>query len=357
MHEHVSIENVCGLEPEDVVGEIEISVSTTDPAPEVTLTATYQGRLNPPEMNWVEGEIEEETSKEPTEEEINDESEDETETEAETDDETETEAETKTDDEDQEDRPVKLGSSITVVKNGIYTLCTEYEEDGIFYTLNRSVTIGNIQKPEPKQESREPEVINTPPEIESEIPSEEDPPRPTKALPAVMVKEPEEEVSEEPVAEVEEEVLSVKEEAPKEPEPIIIPTPKPELVPKKDLLTRIMLLPPVVKTVGVISAATLAGSAMIFYAWMILFQTARVMWVDERGRAHSLARAFIHRESTGFALTIRSKSLLRAERDEYKIVMPAIFAGIYRYQPVRLRFEERMYCLHVERCIDLPSQG
>ena len=355
-HEHVSVENVCGLEPEDVVGEIEISFSTTDPAPKVVLSATYKGRLNSPEMNWVEGEIEEDTKEEPAEEIIDEKTEDETENEPEdgTGAEADDEPETETDDEAGGDQPVKLGSSITVVKNGIYTLCTEYEEDGIFYTLNRSVTVDNIKKEEPKKESREPEVINTPPETESEIPPREEPPRPTKVLPATLVKEPKENTSEEPVAEVKEEVLPVKEETPSEPE--IIPIPKPELVPKKDFLTRIMLLPPVVKTVSVISAGTLAGAAMIFYAWMILFQTARVMWVDEDGRAHSLARVFIHRESAGFALTIRSKALLRAERDEFKVVMPAIFAKVYRYQPVRLKFEERMYCLHVERTINLPTQ-
>lgn len=435
MHDHLSVENVCGRDEETVVGEVTVDLSTTDPAREVTLTVTYRGELAEPVFSW----------EEPDEPETEEEESEEADTEDETialpkEDETSDPEDAKTDEETVEDEeeaaeesPSKLGSSITVVRNGIYTLLTEYEEDGIGYTLSKSVTIGNIDREGPEisdvylsteekttepvriiveaddengldaeaysidgihffednvfsvkengeytvtvrdslgntsvktitvsniikpappakpapEESKPEEIMEEPPAEEPaaevlpttqeepvvEEPAEED--HPTKVSPATLVKEPEEE--------------------PKEPEPEPVPDePKPE---KGGILSWYRNLPTPVKVATTVSAGALIGGFLIWYAWMILFRTAKVMWTDESGKAHYLTRVFIRRKSPGFTLRLTKNALLRAENDAFCILLPGLFAALYRYQPVAILLENQMYSLHVEKEIRIHNPG
>ena len=127
--------------------------------------------------------------------------------------------------------------------------------------------------------------------------------------------------------------------------------------PKKKLWTWYSELPTPVKVATTVSASALVGGLIFIYTWLILFRTAKVKWIDEEGRGHFLARAFIRRKSTGFAVTLRRKDVLSARCDEFSILLPGAFAAIYHYQPISLWFEERMYSLHVEREIRISQPG
>jgi len=166
-----------------------------------------------------------------------------------------------------------------------------------------------------------------------------------------MVKEPEEEKP----PKVEEKPLE--EERKEEIKPVTAEPTEPVLPKKKSLLQWYADLPAPVKIVTTISASTLAGAVMLFYAWLMLFRTARVMWVDEDGRKHFLSNAFIQRKTQGFAIRLTKRALLKAECDDFCILLPGLFVAIYRYQPVALFLEKHMYSLHVEREIQIHEAG
>ena len=429
MHNHECMDYVCGNTEETEMGMVDIDISTTDPAREVTLTATYHGELAKPEFSWQE---EPEDTEEEGQDALGEEFEEPSDGTKEPEDPQE-ESEEDKEEADKESGPEKLGSSITVVKNGVFTLTTEYEEDGIGYSLSKSVTIGNIDRtgpeitsvtfstetqttepviltveaedenglheqayslngtdfmeedfftvnengeytvyvrdslgnisektvsvsniikpappsvPSPEPESEE-EVVPATPEEEVK-PAEE---HPTKVSPAVMVKEPEEEKP----PKVEEKPLE--EERKEEIKPVTAEPTEPVLPKKKSLLQWYADLPAPVKIVTTISASTLAGAVMLFYAWLMLFRTARVMWVDEDGRKHFLSNAFIQRKTQGFAIRLTKRALLKAECDDFCILLPGLFVAIYRYQPVALFLEKHMYSLHVERKIQIHEAG
>ena len=110
-HNHLVEKYVCGKEENTPVGKISIEASDTAPVRELTLSAGYSGTLAEPEYRWVY-EDESETAEE-------------------------------------EARPQK-SSSISVKKNGIYTLTAGYEEDGKEYQVFHSVTVSNIDRKKPK---------------------------------------------------------------------------------------------------------------------------------------------------------------------------------------------------------------
>ncbi len=96
-HEHPERARVCGLNETDCVGTIGIEISDTLPARTITIKADYNGSLPEPEFQW----------------------------------------------EDSEKKMIP-GSSISVEKNGIYTLLSTYSEDGNNYHVSKEIQINNI---------------------------------------------------------------------------------------------------------------------------------------------------------------------------------------------------------------------
>ena len=96
-HEHPERVRVCGLEETDSVGTIGIEISDTLPTKMLTLKADYTGSLAEPEFQW----------------------------------------------EDSEQKKIS-GSSMSVEKNGIYTLLSTYSEDGKKYHVSKEIQINNI---------------------------------------------------------------------------------------------------------------------------------------------------------------------------------------------------------------------
>ena len=106
MHEHPTRMRVCGKEETDTVGRIVITVSETEPATEVSVSASYSGSLNTPEISWRE-----------------------------------------------EDGKITKSSSIAVSKNGNYTMLATYSEDGVNYETSREIRIANIDRDGPVVQS------------------------------------------------------------------------------------------------------------------------------------------------------------------------------------------------------------
>ena len=102
-HEHTERKRICNLEETDTVGKIGILISETKPAKNLTLKASYEGRLAEPEFAWhlPDGK--------------------------------------------------SLQNNILLVKeNGVYTLVSEYCEDGEKYEVSRDVVITNIDTDGPE---------------------------------------------------------------------------------------------------------------------------------------------------------------------------------------------------------------
>ena len=96
-HEHPERARICGLKETDSVGTIGIEISDTLPAKTITIKADYTGNLPGPEFQWEDSE-----------------------------------------------QKITPGSSISVEKNGIYTLLSTYAEDGNTYHVSKEIKINNI---------------------------------------------------------------------------------------------------------------------------------------------------------------------------------------------------------------------
>ena len=96
-HEHPERARICGLKETDSVGTIGIEISDTLPAKTITIKADYTGNLPGTEFQWEDSE-----------------------------------------------QKITPGSSISVEKNGIYTLLSTYAEDGNTYHVSKEIKINNI---------------------------------------------------------------------------------------------------------------------------------------------------------------------------------------------------------------------
>ena len=101
-HEHPERARVCGLKETDSVGTIRIEISDTLPTRMLTLKADYTGNLPEPEFQWEDSE-----------------------------------------------QKITPGSSISVEKNGVYTILSTYSEDGNTYHVSKEIRINNIDKDGP----------------------------------------------------------------------------------------------------------------------------------------------------------------------------------------------------------------
>ena len=166
-HLHTYRGYVCGKEGLEM-GKITFDISTKDPAAQVVLSATYEGKLETPEMTWEaeqEDEIPDEAEDEKTDAENADDVRD-NETDYEMQD-GETKEDADESDAPEEEEPqgelpegvIPRTSSITVKKNGRYNFYASYEEDGETFRVSRSVEIENIDSEPPTFE-----IIQTPEE-------------------------------------------------------------------------------------------------------------------------------------------------------------------------------------------------
>lgn len=102
-HEHKTEGLVCGKEETDVIGHIGIGISDTEPARTVTLKADYSGEIRYSDFAW----------------------------------------------EDPEGNPLP-GSSISVEKNGLYTLISVCSAEGNMYSISKEIQIHNIDSEGPE---------------------------------------------------------------------------------------------------------------------------------------------------------------------------------------------------------------
>ena len=361
-HDHTYEARVCGKEEDTWMGSLKIYSSDTNPCEEITLTATYEGTLDPPAMKWEEEPTpteESEDSEDGENEEDDEDGEDVTEDPGnKSDTEKQGNPEETEDGESIEEIPETtegeeefegtLTSSISVRKNGIYKLTATYYEDGRRYRVSKSVTVSNIVKKEPVIAKTEP----VPPPAEPEEPAEE------------VIEEEPEEIVEEPVAEVTEETTEepleeVSEEPVEEepiPEGIVKGARKDKEVPaetepenhKKSLAELFQSLPRGVQAVS-LSVVFLLGLAGVGYGIFLLTRVAGVYWVDEKNRKHYFCGAIVRRWLGGYQIRIRKKELFRAKSDEILVLFPKIQAKVHQYEPLSVHFGEKLYSLHVER--------
>ena len=361
-HDHTYEARVCGKEEDTWMGSLKIYSSDTNPCEEITLTATYEGTLDPPAMKWEEEPTpteESEDSEDGENEEDDEDGEDVTEDPGnKSDTEKQGDPEETEDGESIEEIPETtegeeefegtLTSSISVRKNGIYKLTATYYEDGRRYRVSKSVTVSNIIKKEPVIAKTEP----VPPPAEPEEPAEE------------VIEEEPEEIVEEPFAEMTEEMTEgpleeVSEEPVEEepiPEGIVKGARKDKEVPgetepenhKKSLAELFQSLPRGVQAVS-LSVVFLLGLAGVGYGIFLLTSVAGVYWVDEKNRKHYFCGAIVRRWLGGYQIRIRKKELFRAKSDEILVLFPKIQAKVHQYEPLSVHFGEKLYSLHVER--------
>ena len=158
-HTHSVEKYVCEKDENTLLGKITIDASETGPVREMTLSAEYSGTLEKPEYSWTYEEPggEEKTLEGTAEEPAKGEETSEGRTEGAASEEGAEEESTEGTSGEGETHPQK-SSSITVKKNGIYTLTAGYEEDGKEYRAFHSVTVSNIDRKKPKaQITKEPE--------------------------------------------------------------------------------------------------------------------------------------------------------------------------------------------------------
>ena len=110
LHEHTERMRICGMEEDTVLGRVEIEIPGTDPVREMTVRANYEGSLEDVVFGWLDAE-----------------------------------------------GKVTEGESITVTKNGKYSLHIVHTENGDDYETVQEISVTNIDREGPVIQSLKPD--------------------------------------------------------------------------------------------------------------------------------------------------------------------------------------------------------
>ena len=102
-----------------------------------------------------------------------------------------------------------------------------------------------------------------------------------------------------------------------------------------------------------ITATTLIGGILIWYALFMIYGTARISWITESGKRRFLARLPIRKEEGCVSLHLRKSAMQSAGSCRICISLPHYYTKLHKYLPLMFSYGGRIYPMHIEERMEL----
>ena len=110
---------------------------------------------------------------------------------------------------------------------------------------------------------------------------------------------------------------------------------------------------PVPAKTAFVTTSSVIGAGLLLYGLLMILGTAKISWINEKGKCRFLARLPIRKEDGCISLHLRKEAMQSAQSSRIRICLPGYYTKLHRYLPLMFSFGGRIYPMHVEERMEL----